>query len=321
MNMEAINIMKQRLMVNSRRRHLRLWNELICGPSREGTRKAKAHYRALTVPHYFEIWCLFVEKRDDGSNMRAWVGRERFDQVHNIRSVVEHRNKNTLTSHFQHWRVHAHCQIEVTRRYVAKISGMCKLVMSAWKAQSSLQRQMRTLVVNEWRDFSLRLMLIPFRAWFVWVNERVERHRTQKTLLSAYHRRKKRMTCFNMFKVWRHQALFGKTDGMHTRAELLQVIEQQKKFITAMDSNLGNAREGLALAEETVESEVGRYKELAADVADKDETVNKQQFALHNAEQEIVRLQVRGCLQAFTSSKHVLLEYYTLWRVAFTPRD
>jgi len=127
--MEAINIMKQRLMVNSRRRHLRLWNELICGPSREGTRKAKAHYRALTVPHYFEIWCLFVEKRDDGSNMRAWVGRERFDQVHNIRSVVEHRNKNTLTSHFQHWRVHAHCQIEVTRRYVAKV---CLLNISVY---------------------------------------------------------------------------------------------------------------------------------------------------------------------------------------------
>ena len=128
----------------------------------------------------------FVEKRDDGSNMRAWMGRERFDQTHNIRVVIEHRKRTVLTSHFRHWRFHVRCAVEVQRRYIVKVSALCKLVLTAWKAQAALQHRTRELVVSEWRDFSLRLLLIPFRAWFVWTAERVARHRTQTTLLNAY---------------------------------------------------------------------------------------------------------------------------------------
>ena len=44
-----------------------------------------------------------------------------------------------------------------------------------------------------------------------------------------------------VFKVWRHQAQYGKTEGMHTRLELIKVVEDQKKVQNMMTRNLEKA--------------------------------------------------------------------------------
>ena len=101
-----------------------------------------------------------------------------------------------------------------------------------------LQRKQKLLCIEEWREYGKRLLLTPFRAWYVWSSERIKKRVVDNTLLSAFLRRKKRMLLYSKFKLWAHQAIYGKVESMHTRLELVRVIDEQKRFCKALEEAL-----------------------------------------------------------------------------------
>jgi len=67
-------------------------------------------------------------------------------------------------------------------------------------------------------------------------------------LLSQYRRLKHRGLCFKVLRAWRHQAVFGRVEGLYSRTELMRSLEEQKqhakslahqgtKFATAMEES------------------------------------------------------------------------------------
>ena len=46
------------------------------------------------------------------------------------------------------------------------------------------------------------------------------------------------MLLYSKFKLWAHQAIYGKVESMHTRLELVRVIDEQKRFCKALEEAL-----------------------------------------------------------------------------------
>lgn len=99
------------------------------------------------------------------------------------------------------------------------------------------------------------------------------------------------MVKYSKFKLWAHQAIYGKIESMHTRLELIRVIDEQKRFLKAMESTLQSKGQAIMDLNETLKSEVLRTeRQLNAINAGKEEIMRKD-MAIHNLEQDNIRLQ------------------------------
>ena len=126
---------------------------------------------------------------------------------------------------------------------------------------------------------------------YLWSVEQKRNRLTQEVLLNAYARRKRRMLLYSCFKSWAHKAIYGKIEGLHSRAELVQSLEDQKRHTAALEAALKSSRETLKQAEEALASEGGARNERQKQLLEKEEASVGLRFALDNAEAELVRLQ------------------------------
>lgn len=53
-------------------------------------------------------------------------------------------------------------------------------------------------------------------------------------LLSQYRRLKNRGLCFKVLRTWRHQAVFGRVEGLYSRTELMRSLEEQKQHAKSL---------------------------------------------------------------------------------------
>ena len=56
-----------------------------------------------------------------------------------------------------------------------------------------------------------------------------------------------------MFKVWRHQAAYGKIEGMFTRVRLLRTLDEQKTLIKTIGGTLDITQGTLVTTKKSLE--------------------------------------------------------------------
>ena len=61
----------------------------------------------------------------------------------------------------------------------------------------------------------------------------------QLRIANSYRRWKNRQKMLKIMKTWRHQAIFGRLDGLYTRQMLLRSLGEQKLFCSNMQKLMG----------------------------------------------------------------------------------
>jgi hypothetical protein len=128
-------------------------------------------------------------------------------------------------------------------------------------------------------------------AWAGHVRAVKNHNMEQLRICKAYVRWKWRQRILHIMKVWRHQALYGRTDGLYSRQMLLKTLAEQKfsanvneKLMADQTMELEECR---ALVAVEVEKRKSYEEELKAVTAERD----KNKMTNHHFEQELRRVQ------------------------------
>ena len=104
-----------------------------------------------------------------------------------------------------------------------------------------------------------RRIALPFRAWYLFVEKKMRTKEDQLRLITSYLRLKLRQTQWKILRAWRHQAIFGRIEGLYTRTELMKSLAEQKAQLEA-------AREEAAALKGRVADEEGRAAQLEVEL-------------------------------------------------------
>lgn len=119
----------------------------------------------------------------------------------------------------------------------------------AWKTVAQHQHRLRSWAMDSWRGYSRMITLPPFQAWADFVRSLKNHQLEQGRIVNAYLRWKWRRKIEVILRRWRHQALYGRIDGLYSRQMLIKSLAEQKI--------LTNTLEKMMIAQ-TVELEEGR---------------------------------------------------------------
>ena len=269
------------------------WAVFAVAPWRYKRKIADVHFKKVRGKAIFHVFRKFNKGRHllHGAAKKKYTGRKRWEMKHNLHVIKIHHSHRLLKSHFVSWRKRAHQLQTAKRSFEGHISNLSKTVLAAWHIEAQRQFKIKQLCVAEWRAYGIALYKTPFRAWYIFASKRKAANQATNTLLQAWSRRKTRSFMNQVFKVWRHQAQYGKTEGMHTRLELIKVVEDQKKVQNMMTRNLEKAEGTLSELKNALTQERQNSDKLKEKAEDEKAERDRLEFAVHNAEQEIVRLQ------------------------------
>jgi hypothetical protein len=265
-------------------------------PWRKKRRIANNHYKDVMLWKYFKLITKFVRGRSEigkggHGGKKKYTGRQKWQKRHNLFLIMQHHGTKMLRSHFQAWRMKSKQLAGVRRAFSGHMNQKIINIVKAWRIQATLSTRRKKIVIEEWKNYSMALWKVPFRAWYVWTQTRIKEQQASRILLSAWERKKLRDLKYQVFKVWRHQAAYGKVEGMFTRVRLLRTLDEQKALIKTIGETMDVTQDTLNATKNSLENQIqlnfNNIKKLEG-VTSKSANI---EFALHNAEQEIVRLQ------------------------------
>jgi hypothetical protein len=290
MNRDAAQRIRKNERKFSKARHFRLWSTEGLMQYRQNLAKANAHFARVTQLNVLGAWVVITRKRGDptdGGRYQA-TRHERFVQAHNNRMVHQHFRLKCLRKHLHSWRVFHTTQVAVSKKFQHIIDDLAQRTLHALHKAAKQQRQVKRLCVGQWKEYALRLLLVPFRAWYIYASERRARHKAQNALVFAYHNRQNRILKYNVFKMWRHQAIYGKVEGIHTRLELMKTVEEQRRHCLALEESVSKSQDNIEELEKMLELEETKNKQKSEALTTKEAELTRLKFALHQAEQEMV---------------------------------
>ena len=234
---------------------------LVVEPWRAKRRLAWGHFRVVELFKRVQLWRKFVRGRQEigkgaHGGRKRYTGRQRWQKRHNLFLIMQHHGVKMLRSHFKAWQEKCHKLASARRAFAGHMNTRCRNVVRAWKIQSDLNRARKRIAIDEWRDYSMALWKTPFRAWYVWTQVRKREQAASRILLSAWMRKKRRDLKYQVFKVWRHQAAYGKIEGMFTRVRLLRTLDEQKMLIRTIGDSLQVSQETLLATKSALEQQI-----------------------------------------------------------------
>lgn len=294
MHKEATRLIHKNHKHTWKRTIMNRWIKVAVAPWRAKRRVAEELYQKLKRQQYFYMWRKFVRSRSEISGTggrKKYNGRKRWKMRHNLFLIIQHHNNRKLRSHFKAWHVKCHRLAVVRRAFSGHMNTICRNVLRAWRIWATLAVRRKLACVEEWKAYGMSLYKVPFRAWFIWTQDQKKSQAATRTLLSAWERRKLRELKYQVFKVWRHQAAYGKVEGMFSRVQLLRTVDEQKKLVQTLTTSMDVMEESLKTTQTALQEQVQLNEDYAAQLKSLNDKKADANFAQHNAEQEIVRLQ------------------------------
>lgn len=291
MEANAIQIMRKRHLWYIELTYFRAWDRVALGKYHWNCSRADKFRFSSLGGKVFDAWRFFVARIVAGLPTHGIAPQERFVETRSRGLITQHWRRTHLRKHLRHWRKFAHPRQVVRRRMVVFATQLARVTFEAWRDVSDKQKRAKQATIDEWRDYSTRLIQVPFRAWFVWAHDRRQRRAMQRAVVRAFHRRQKYHKKTKIFKMWKHLAVFGKVEGLKSRVALIKALENQNVFAQALEDTIERLQDELEISETSLKEQQEDALTQLARQTTLEEELQQKQFAIHHAEQEVVRLQ------------------------------
>ena len=152
-------------------------------------------------------------------------------------------------------------------------------------------RAIRIKAVENWRGYGRLLCLAPFQAWASFVKGVKNVNAERQRIVSSYLRWKWRQRIVTIMKRWRHQAMYGRIDGLYTRQMLISSLNEQKIMTSGLEKLLAAQTMEVDECRELSEREIMKRKLLESRLKESQAEAQKNRMYGHHAEQEMKRLE------------------------------
>jgi hypothetical protein len=277
--------------------------------AKENERESIKHYKRCILRKCFIPWTEWCYLNSIGLDKARWKGPRKLIVSYNQTAVDAFSDRRVKKLFFNLWR-------PVTKRYGdgkrMRRRNFSKFLVRHIAAWQVVARQQRTLIkwsIDEWKSYSVRLTEVPFRMWFVWMDQRKRKKADQQRLITAYIRTKHRKFLWNILRGWRHQAVYGRIAGLYSRNDLMKSLTEQKQQCKVMENEMNLYIGSVNEMNLMLENNTKKVKDMESKLKVKDEKNKELRLAMHHCEQEMVRMQslVDSVQQAAPGvSKHII---------------
>ena len=133
-------------------------------------------------------------------------------------------------------------------------------------------------------------MSFPFKSWVAFAEAAQTRRVQQTRIVKAYLRWKTRQKLERILKTWRHQAVYGRIEGMYTRSMLSRSLGEQKILCTGLQKMLSAQTIELEECRDLVQREVELRKALEQKLLFQEREIVTFDMLNDHRDQEIRRL-------------------------------
>jgi len=238
----------------------------------------------------FYAWSDFVYLVSMGLDRKRWPGARKYEVRYNQKQVNYFTQIRIEKLVFAAWKIFFARQKKVKVFRIKLLSRRILQIIRSWRQLSKYYRSLRKLTFENWIGYARLIMSGPFSAWSDFV--RGQRNRTAEHLRIAksYIRWKSRQKLSVILRTWRHQAVFGRIDGLYTRQMLLKTVSEQKIFIISLEKSMADQVLELEDCKQVVLTEIEKRKSLEQDMSQTQLEFDKTRMQIHHYEEELKRL-------------------------------
>eukprot|EP01041_Mallomonas_annulata_P000331 gene331-592_t len=259
--------------------------------SRVFAKKAlKARFTTLAGKCFYS-WSDWVYMVGMGLDRRRWTGPRKYEVRYN-QKIIDTYSKNRLQRMaFRPWKRFAARRSEADRRFRNRITLFLGSHFMAWHRKASHLRRLRVESVDGWKGYATLMMKGPFQSWVQYAESAQTIRIQQDRLVKTYIRWKRRQRLSLILRTWRHQAVYGRVEGMYTRNMLSRSLGEQKLLSTSLQRMLTNQTIELEECRDLVNKEIEMRKAIEVKLLAKDQEILRHEMINDHRNQELRRLE------------------------------
>lgn len=257
--------------------------------ARANMKRANQQWTRVRAGRCFYAWTDWAYMVNAGLDRKRGSGPRRYEVRYNQKRIDQFARLRLKRYIFGPWRDYFRVQFSVRKCYQRSLARVVKATFAAWKGRTRVTRAMRIDAVDNWRGYSRLMTQLPFRAWASFVGGIKNRSAEQQRMVNSYLRWKWRQRINVIMKRWRHQALYGRLDGLYSRQMLITSLNEQKIMAAGLEKTLAAQTVEMDELREMTEKEIAKRKALEGRLAESVAEMHKQKMFFHHAEQELRR--------------------------------
>ncbi|RYG67037.1 hypothetical protein EON64_08350, partial [archaeon] len=251
---------------------------------------ARRHRFKKLAGKCFYAWSDHVYLTSRQLDRKRWPGPRKYEVRYNQKRVDFFSKVRCERFVYSAWKAYFAVQLQVKRRFQRKKAQFIMSVFSGWRSIARHQRALRKKTYENWKGYAKLITSSPFQAWADFVKGQKNLYNEHLRIARSYRRWKTRQKVAEIVKRWRHQALFGRIDGLYSRQMLLKSLGEQKILCSSLEKAMADQVLELEESKKVVQVEIDKRKGLEQEITKLTTQVNKGKMTLHHYEQELKRL-------------------------------
>ena len=254
-------------------------------------RDANKHWFNNIAGKCFYAWSDHIYMVSQGLDRRRWKGPRKYEIRYNQKRIDTFAKHRLLKFVYKPWSEYFKLQSNVRKCYQRQVALFVKNNFYALRERCKIQRRLRDETVSTWRSYSRVMTQKPFQAWASWYRNVKNNNNEQERIVSKYCKWKWKQRMLLIIRTWRHQALYGRIDGMYTRQMLVQSLNEQKQLATSLERMMAAQTVQLEECMDIVEKEISKRKDLERKIGSLNNDINKYKMVQHHLEEETKRVE------------------------------
>lgn len=273
------------------RHHFRALIEAIAN-AKARDRDAKAWSRRKACAKCFFPWTEYVFEASTRLDRERWPAPRcykplRYNQRLVDRFARRRMRRELIAPAFAAFKcvyrtAHA-ARLVITRR--SRTSAATTLTF--WLAELRRRATLRRDAVTKWRAKCRLILARPLYAWYVYMREVRTQRADRDRLIRAKVASRQRHQCISILRRWRHQAKYGRLDGMYTRADLIRSLREMRAHSKRIESRAEATASQCTEMARLIDEQRNNIAELDAKIAELEDRETTLRFAVHKGEGEL----------------------------------
>ena len=252
---------------------------------------AKKHNYNHLAGMCFYAWTEHVYLVAAGLDRKRWPGPRRYEVRYNTKRIRNFERIRQIKYVWGPLKEFFIVQSNVRKAYRRQLARFIKNNFIAWRKTAIDSKRLRKVTIDNWKSYSRLMVTKPFHAWAGYVSGAKHKMYEHERLAQAHIRCKQRIKLNEIMKRWRHQAKFGRIDGLYTRKMLIDSLGEQKNVSRRLEKMMGAQLIELEECREKLEKECKIRGDLENKLQDASDSISKLMMISHHGDQERKRLE------------------------------
>ena len=165
------------------------------------------HWNVTTKFNCFSSWHKIVILKTQGLDLIRWERPKKPQIRYDVEEFIVRRLRKSL---FARWKRFSEKFIAAKKMRRKILSKFICLYVRAWRDVTRYHLKVMTHIVSEWKQYEKSILIDPFRIWSNYISTKIKQRECQLRLVGVFSRSKTRKMMFNIFRCWRHEAIYGR---------------------------------------------------------------------------------------------------------------